>query len=49
MTCDGKVCYSKHKAKEVCLTVMKKRNRKIRTYECPKCNSWNLTSKMDDM
>ncbi len=49
MTCNGKICYSKNKADKAKHTVMKKRNRKIRIYECDECHQWHLTSKMDDM
>lgn len=42
--CNGKNCYTKHKAEVVARAVMKKRNRKIRVYECDRCFYYHLTS-----
>lgn len=41
--CEGKNRYGKNQAESVRMAVMKKRNRKIRVYEC-RCGWWHLTS-----
>lgn len=46
--CNDKNCYTKNEAEGVRVSVMRKRNRKIRIYECDICYYYHLTSHNSD-
>ena len=47
MTCSGKKCYTKTAINHVRKAVYKDRTKRLRTYQCPKCFMWHLTSALD--
>lgn len=47
-TCNDKKCYSKTEAEKKKIAYMRKRNRKLRVYQCDECHYWHLTSHNDN-
>ena len=42
--CAGKKRFSRHRAEQVRIDCMRRRNRRIRIYECELCHHYHLTS-----
>jgi len=45
--CNDKICYSKAEAERKKVAYMRRRNRKLRVYQCDECHHFHLTSNGD--